>query len=105
MDAKPGGLYSRYYSKARAFADLAGAPPEAHAQAQWELDAYGLVELQTFLLEYEVPHVYLSYYRMIVDPDYLYARLAPLLDHYAVQAADFHAAYATISRHSHATLT
>ena len=89
----PGGLYTKFY--AAYFPDSYGdEAADVARERQEKIDADDMVHLHTYLLDYEIPHVYLSFDRLTIDEGYAYRALAPLLRGYDVSRADFQRAYA-----------
>ena len=66
-------------------------------ELQYQIDMDLLLRLKLFLVDYDIPHVYLSYRRMFADPLYLFDVLAPVLRPHDVPYAEFSAAYAALA--------
>ena len=87
-----GGLYTKFYA-AYFPASYGDEAADVARERQEKIDADDMVHLHTYLLDYEIPHVYLSFDRLTIDEGYAYRALAPLLRGYDVPRADFRRAY------------
>ena len=87
-----GGLYTKFYA-AYFPASYGDEAADVARERQEKIDADDMVHLHTYLLDYEIPHVYLSFDRLTIDEGYAYRALAPLLRGYDVSRADFRRAY------------
>ena len=90
--ASGGGLYTKFYA-AYFPASYGDEAADVARERQEKIDADDMVHLHTYLLDYEIPHVYLSFDRLTIDEGYAYRALAPLLRGYDVPRADFTRAY------------
>ena len=90
--AAGGGLYTKFYA-AYFPASYGDEAADVARERQEKIDADDMVHLHTYLLDYEIPHVYLSFDRLTIDEGYAYRALAPLLRGYDVSRADFRRAY------------
>ena len=65
-----GGLYTRFYAEGKRL--LSVNPGIDELVVQRTIDEELLLGLHLFLIDRDVPHVYVSFRRMVTDPLYLY---------------------------------
>ena len=91
-----GGLYTRFYAAGRETLARELERGGDELTLQYQLESALVLELALFLLDWAVPHVFVSYRRMLADPEYLYDALAPLVRAHGVGFEAFAAAYAEV---------
>ena len=65
-------------------------------ELNYRMETQLFARLALFLLDWDIPHVFVSYRRMIAEPTYLYDALLPLMHAHGVSFEAFAAEYAEV---------
>lgn len=91
-----GGLYTRFYSAGREMLERELEAGGEELELNYRMETQLFARLALFLLDWDIPHVFVSYRRMIAEPTYLYDALLPLMRAHGVSFEAFAAEYAEV---------